>query len=149
MRNTIVQSVYSAKNKEELEKLYDKWAKNYDKDMELDYSWLGPEYTVKFLTKYVKNTEKILDAGCGTGIIGELLHQKKFNNITGIDLSQKMLEEAEKKQVYSQLLHLSLEDAYKLEPLYFDAIISVGVFTLGHAAPEAIKPLLTSLKSKG
>ena len=35
---------------------------------------------------------KILDAGCGTGLVGEILHEKKYKNIVGIDFSQPMLQ---------------------------------------------------------
>ena len=35
---------------------------------------------------------KILDAGAGTGIIGEMLVKQGYTNIDGLDISQKMLD---------------------------------------------------------
>ncbi|MBP7479332.1 MAG: class I SAM-dependent methyltransferase [Spirochaetaceae bacterium] len=44
-------------------------------------------------TKYIKSEEKILDLGCGPGNVSNfLLHSNPSLKITGIDLSEKMIE---------------------------------------------------------
>ena len=53
--------------------------------------------------KYVPLDGMILDAGAGTGGVGELLHHQGFLNLVGIDISSGMLNEALKKNVYSDL----------------------------------------------
>ena len=51
--------------------------------------YVGHSITTELLLKYVDNFKaKILDAGCGTGLVGEILHEKKYKNIVGIDFSQ-------------------------------------------------------------
>lgn len=70
---------------------------------------------------------KVLDLGCGTGLIGEKF--KNTDNIFyGIDLSAAMLKLAESKKVYQNLEHtdaLAYLERHKNE---FSAIISADVF---------------------
>jgi 2-polyprenyl-3-methyl-5-hydroxy-6-metoxy-1,4-benzoquinol methylase len=37
----------------------------------------------------------VLDMGCGTGLVGQYLHEDGFKNIVGLDASPGMLKEAE------------------------------------------------------
>ena len=39
-----------------------------------------------------KDTCRILDVACGTGLIGKYLAEKGFKNISGCDISSNMLE---------------------------------------------------------
>lgn len=70
---------------------------------------------------------KVLDLGCGTGLIGEKF--KNTDNVFyGIDLSAAMLKLAESKKVYQNLEHtdaLAYLERHKNE---FSAIISADVF---------------------
>ena len=43
---------------------------------------------------------KILDAGAGTGIIGEMLVQQGYRNIDALDISEEMLNLAKQRNVY-------------------------------------------------
>jgi len=38
---------------------------------------------------------EILDFGCGTGLVGQCLNNLCYSNISGLDISQKMLELAD------------------------------------------------------
>ena len=64
--------IYKIKTTEELLKYYQDWTDNnkYNKDM-VDWNYTAPQETVKVLKKYVLDKNfKILDAGCGTGLVG-------------------------------------------------------------------------------
>ena len=37
---------------------------------------------------------KILDVGCGTGLIGKLISKMGYNNLTGVDATAKFIEAA-------------------------------------------------------
>ena len=43
-----------------------------------------------------------LDLGCGTGLVGERL-RKMVRRLEGVDLSEAMLAEARRKQIYDRL----------------------------------------------
>ena len=41
-----------------------------------------------------KNQVKVMDLGCGTGLVGQYLYEKGYTNVDGIDASQGMLNES-------------------------------------------------------
>ena len=85
--------IYKLKTTEEVMKYYDEWSKQnkYDKDM-VELNYVGPRETVETLKKYASNKNiKILDAGCGTGLVGIELSKYGYLNIDGVDLSNKLL----------------------------------------------------------
>lgn len=45
----------------------------------------------------IKKGDKVLDLGCGTGIITNLLYEKSNETVIGMDLSKKMIEKAKEK----------------------------------------------------
>jgi len=70
--------IYKLKTPEELLKYYKDWTINnkYNKDM-VDWNYTAPQETVSVLKKYVFNKNfRILDAGCGTGLVG--IELKKY-----------------------------------------------------------------------
>lgn len=54
------------------------------------------EYVSNIASKQVipKHLAQICDFACGTGLVGQNLKEAGFQNITGIDISPKMLEKA-------------------------------------------------------
>lgn len=51
---------------------------------------------------------EICDLGCGTGLVGVELQKAGYVNITGVDCSEGMLHEANKKGAYKKLHHFLL-----------------------------------------
>jgi len=144
-----VQWVYSSQSNQELAERYDQWAKDYEGDLEKDFGWLGPASTVEALARYVPKSAKILDAGAGTGLVGQLMAKEGYADLTAIDLSQGMLDEARNKNVYRELRQMVLGEHLDFETAQFDAVISVGVFTLGHAPASAFDELVRVTKPGG
>ena len=137
-------------NKEELEELYKVWADNYDHDVVEVIGYVGHLITSELLIKYIDNSKaKILDAGCGTGLVGEVLHERKFKNIVGIDFSQTMLDQALKKNVYQSLALSDLTEKLAFKDNTFDAIVCAGTFTCGHIGPEAFVEFIRVTKIGG
>ena len=144
-----VQWVYAATNNQELEERYDQWAAAYDKDLEDDFAWNAPQNAVELFAEFVLNSAKVLDAGAGTGLVGEILAGVGFRDIEAMDLSMGMLEEAKAKNVYHSFHQMTLGERLDYETNAFDAVISVGVFTLGHAPSSSFDELIRVTKPGG
>ena len=133
-----VQWIYSSANNSELSARYDEWANDYETDLENDFEWNGHERAVASLLPYIHSNSIILDAGAGTGLVGLLLHAAGCTNLVAMDLSTGMLEQASKKQVYSELHQMVMGDELAFPSDHFDAAITVGVLTIGHAPPHSL-----------
>ena len=144
-----VQWVYSSTNNEELQERYDQWASEYDRDLAEDFAWNAPSNAAALLARHVAKRARILDAGAGTGLVGESLSLLGYTDLVAIDLSAGMLEEARRKQVYGELYQMVLGETMEFETDAFDAVISVGVFTLGHAPARAFNELARITKPGG
>ena len=148
-RRNRVQWVYAAKNNRELEARYDAWAREYDRDLVEEFDWIAPKVTVELFAKYVPQDAEILDAGVGTGLVGERLVDAGYRGLQGIDLSPGMLQVAGGKALYRELRRMTLGEALDFPDDRFDAVISVGVFTTGHAPASAFDELTRITKEGG
>jgi SAM-dependent methyltransferase len=91
----------------------------------------------------------ILDAGAGTGANGTLLSILGYNNITGLDMSERMLVLARARKCYADLCRGILGERLDFQSNSFDAIISTGTFTTGHAPASAFDELTRILEPGG
>lgn len=144
-----VQWVYESTSNKELEERYDQWASDYDKDLAEEFAWNSPQNSAAVFSKHVEKSAKILDAGAGTGLVGECLAQAGYGNIVAMDLSLGMLEAARGKNVYNAFHQMALGGALDFPTDEFDAVISVGVFTQGHAPPSSFDELARITKPGG
>ena len=142
--------VYQEKNTSKLKKHYKGWAKEYDNDL-TNWGYAYPKQLRKIIDKKIKinRKSKILDAGCGTGLVAQTLKDLKFENIIGLDYSKDMLEIAKSKKIYRKLICQSLNKKTSLRCNQFDVILCTGVLTSGHVGPNAIKELIRLAKKNG
>jgi ubiquinone/menaquinone biosynthesis C-methylase UbiE len=147
--NQRVEWVYSAKNHRELCDRYDRWAQDYERDLTETFGRPAREPIVDLTLKYVPKAAHILDAGAGTGILGQWLHQEGYRNLVALDLSAGMLAEAKKKTVYQQLYTMILGEPLDIMTATFDAVTACGVFTYGHAPSSAFDELIRVTKPGG
>ena len=142
--------IYKLKTKNEIMRYYKKWSEKnkYDKDMD-DWNYTGPRETVAVLKKHVLNKGiKILDAGCGTGLVGVELKKFGYSNIDGVDLSQNLLNLAP-KNCYKKLEQIDLNKPIRNENNIYDVVMCVGTFTFGHVKPPALNEFIRITKNKG
>jgi ubiquinone/menaquinone biosynthesis C-methylase UbiE len=131
-----------------LDKLYDEWANDYDQQI---WASGNPYISIcaALFSRHVPNNDaSILDAGCGTGNMAQVLHQTGYKYIDGLDPSFGMLEIARKKEVYRDLFPLFLDSEIEIADQSYDAVVAAGVLTQGHAPPESLDGLLKVMKSK-
>jgi len=144
-----VQLVYSSRNNKELEERYNQWAKDYDSDLKKDFAYRAPRVAAEYFAKYVPTEARILDAGAGTGLVGKVLTEMGYDNLIAMDMSQGMLEEARKKNVYRQLCRMVMGEKLDFDTDSFDAVICVGTLTLGHAPASSLNELVRITKPTG
>ena len=114
-----------------------------------DWNYTGPKETVAVLKKYALNKDiKILDAGCGTGLVGIELKKYGFSNIDGVDLSRKLLNLVP-KEYYNELKQADLNKPLKTENNIYDVVMCVGTFTFGHVKAPALDEFIRIVKNKG
>jgi ubiquinone/menaquinone biosynthesis C-methylase UbiE len=142
--------IYKIKKPEELLKYYQDWTSNnkYNKDM-VDWNYTAPQETVSVLRKYTLNkNSKILDAGCGTGLVGIELKKYGYSNIEGVDFSQSMLDLVP-QNIYKKIEKIDLNKSLKFKNNIYDVVMCVGTFTYGHVKPHALDEIIRITKNKG
>jgi len=132
-----------------LDTLYDQWANHYDQQI-----WAsGNPYiaiAAGFAGRCIPDFDaRVLDAGCGTGNMAQILTQMGYRNIDGLDPSAGMLAVARRKQIYQQLHQLYLGKQVDLPDASYDAVVAAGVLTHGHAPPESLDGILKLTRPDG
>jgi SAM-dependent methyltransferase len=102
------------------------------------------------LSRYLPAGAKpILDAGAGTGLVGELLGVMGYPVIDALDASEGMLEIARSKNVYRELHHAFLGQTLPFDTGHYAAAVSTGVFTAGHVGVEGLPELFRVVRPAG
>ncbi|KAI8943278.1 hypothetical protein NX059_001298 [Plenodomus lindquistii] len=145
-------------------KLYDEWASTYDKDVIEGEEYKAPPLIAQTILKHLSPSDKvksangddaiapavkILDAGCGTGLVGVFLAQLGAKHIDGVDLSPGMLTIARKTGAYNALESADLTHPIKFETGSYDVVSCVGTFTAGHVGPQCLDELVRVTKTGG
>ena len=142
--------IYKLKTSKELLKYYQDWADNnkYNKDM-VDWNYTAPQEAVSIFKKYAFNKNfRILDAGCGTGLVGAELKKSGYSNIEGVDFSQSMLDLIP-QDIYKKIEKIDLNKPLKFKDNMYDVLMCVGTFTYGHVKPKALDELIRITKNRG
>jgi predicted TPR repeat methyltransferase len=145
-----IEDVYHVKDRQTLEQLYDGWAESYDADLQQVGYYLHVSVIAGLVCRHVPDRDAaILDAGVGTGAVGEVLALLGFGRLSGIDMSEGMLAKARARGCYSDLRKGVLGEALDFEAGVFSCVVSTGTFTKGHAPASALVELVRILKRGG
>lgn len=144
-----VQWVYASENNRQLEERYDEWAKEYDDDLADDFGYVMPRMAAETFARFVPKDARILDAGAGTGLVGVELSRLGYSDIEAMDMSSGMLQVADAKSVYGALHQMVMGEPLGFENDRYDAILGVGVLTLGHAPANSLDELVRVTKPGG
>jgi len=128
---------------------YNKLAHNYEHRWH-DYVWT----TLRYLSGRVdfKGTEAVLDVGCGTGVLEELLLKRWPGlSITGVDISEEMLTVAGEKQKLSPSLAFLQANASDLpfESERFDTVVCANCFHYFDQPGQTLVEMKRVLKKGG
>ena len=140
---------------------YNKWANSYEEDVtSMNYSgyksvvqkWQSYNSDLSACFQKTGAKHKVFDAGCGTGLAGEMLVSSVSPDLLelyGGDISEKMIEVARTKTVYKDLQIINLKRELPYEADSFDSVLCAGVFGLGHCGPECVPNIIRVLKPGG
>jgi len=142
--------ILTASSTDELMGVYDGWADAYEQELLEEWGYTSPQKAVQLLSDIMTlQGMRVLDAGCGTGLVGALLKKSGAASLTGIDYSPGMLAKAEAKQVYDSLDKMDMNESLPLPSNSFDATTCIGTFTATHVKPDAVKELVRVTRSGG
>ena len=142
--------IYQLKSKEKFLDYYDNWTKKkqYNNDMVI-WNYEAPQNTASLLNKHAIDKKiNILDAGCGTGLVGKELKKYGYSNLTGVDFSQSMLDLIP-TGIYHTIDLIDLNEPLKYGDNTFDAIMCVGTFTYGHVKAHALNEFIRIVNYQG
>lgn len=142
-------AVYDSKDPRDVAALYDKWAETYDAEM-AEAGYRHPTICLALLARHLsKGTAPLLDAGAGTGLIGEWLRIMGYPQVEALDISEGMLKVAARKGCYAAFHVLALGGPLPFADHHFGGVISAGVFTSGHVGAEGLDELIRITRPGG
>ena len=133
---------YTSTSPQEVAGYYDSWAEDYETHMS-NVGYLHPAMVAGLALRHVPpGSRPILDAGAGTGIMAQILVALGYPEIVGFDGSKDMLAGAAAKNVYAELDQMYLGQPLAYPDDHFQAAVSAGVFTQGHAPLAGLDELV-------
>lgn len=148
-RDARVAWIIASSSKEEAEKRYDDWAEEYDADLQA-YGYRSPVLAAGLVSRHVpRGAAPILDAGAGTGNMGQVLALLGYPDLTAIDLSAGMLAVASRTGAYREVRQMTLGEHLDFPDNHFAAMVCLGTFVGGHAPPESLVELLRVTRPGG
>jgi predicted TPR repeat methyltransferase len=112
-----------------VEKLFDSYASLFEKSLVIDLGYKIPDIVATLIRKAdpVESSISVLDLGCGTGLLGERISDL-CERLDGVDISNSMLMEAQKKGAYDDLKHSDIEEYLAKNTIQFDYFVANDVF---------------------
>lgn len=113
---------------EYLQHLFDQYAPYFEKHLHF-LNYQVPKQLAAIIKKNLPKSDQlsILDLGCGTGLVGEQL-ASIAHTLIGIDISNKMVELAKAKNIYTEVAVMDIETALH-QYQAMNIIVAGDVFT--------------------
>lgn len=107
---------------------FDWYAHRFDEHLTKGLNYVGPRVTTESLsTVRAGRLGRVLDLGCGTGLVGAELGDRS-DHLVGLDLSSQMLEIARKRDIYDELIEGEIVASLaNMSPAVFDAVVATDV----------------------
>ena len=138
-RSYDLEAAYDINGPDEARLMYGNWAATYDSSFGQGWGYIAPREIAALLKAEFDGHAPILDAGAGTGLVGEHL---RGLTVDALDITPEMLDQARSKGCYRNLILGDLTKPLDLPDAAYGAVISCGTFTHGHVGPECLPELL-------
>jgi predicted TPR repeat methyltransferase len=107
--------------------LFDGYANTFEQHLIGKLNYRAPQLLCEAIRPHLpEKPMHMLDLGCGTGLLGELLRPHAAT-LHGVDLSEKMLAEAKQRNVYDQLAQADIVAALSKHHASYDAVLASDV----------------------
>lgn len=132
-----------------IRQLFDDFAASFDENLQA-LRYRAPELIADRLTSELAAHARhdILDAGCGTGLCGPLL-RPRARRLIGVDLSAGMVEKAQARGVYDELVVEELSHFMRGRPRSFDVVASADTLVYFGALEEPLAAARQCLRPAG
>jgi ubiquinone/menaquinone biosynthesis C-methylase UbiE len=136
--NALLARARASHSTEDCMALYHEWAATYNDNLaDASQNYVAPVLVAEAALKWKTHPRgPILDAGCGTGLVGEALSRSRTVTIDGIDLSPAMLKVARQTGIYRDLVLGDLTQKIEKPDESYDIVTCAGTFTEGHVGPD-------------
>ena len=131
-------------------KLYADWADTYDYTMLDGLAYRSPQQIAALAALIEERRDvRVLDVGCGTGLLANSLRAHGFNRVDGLDYSAPMLSVAKREGRIDKAFLRDLNESLGMGAECYDILASTGTFTHGHVGAECLPELLALLVPRG
>lgn len=134
-----------------IQSLFDEYAAHYDAHMRDSLHYQVPEALYALMARVQvmpRSAWDVLDLGCGTGLCGERF-RPHARRLAGVDLSEKMLHEAAKRNIYDELIQLDVVSYLAGQIGQFDLILAGDVLVYFGELDTLMQAAAAALKSGG
>ena len=143
-----LEQAYAVDGPDDNRALYAVWADTYEDFTERNHYIYARRVAEIFTERSSEHHGVVLDAGCGTGLVGLELSRLGVAAIDGLDISPEMLAKAQSKAApdgrpaYRRLIEADLTGPIDLASDSYAGVVSAGTFTHGHVGPDALSEML-------
>jgi predicted TPR repeat methyltransferase len=133
-----------------IEQTFDSFAGSFDSKL-AKLLYRAPALVATMLsesTVEMSKTLDVLDAGCGTGLCGPLI-APYARRLVGVDLSTRMLAQAEARNVYDELVKCELTEYLRDSPAAFDVIVSADTLVYFGSLERVVAASADALRAGG
>jgi SAM-dependent methyltransferase len=148
--NPYLSRAYGLRGPDDARALYDEWAEHYDTDLtDASQDYVAPRLAADTVVRVAGTGVTVLDAGCGTGLVGAALAERGVGVLDGVDVSPGMLERARATGAYRSLEPADLTWPLPTPGHSYDVVVCVGTLTHGHVGPDALTEFLRVTRPGG
>lgn len=135
---------------EYIRSLFDSYAGHFESHLVQSLDYQVPALMQALIQKsdFFSRKKNILDLGCGTGLCGERFKPNACN-LTGVDLSSKMLALARQKNVYDELIQSDIISFLSEKNNEYDLILAADVVVYSGDLSQFFSLVSQALKSRG
>ena len=132
-----------------IKNLFDHYALHYEAHLQRTLGYTLPEYCVEILRQLPARTYRnAVDLGCGTGLSGVMLRDY-CENLVGVDISAKMLAQAQQKNCYVTLIATDILSYLRDTTAGYDLIQLLDVLPYFGELDTLLTALVSRLNPEG